>query len=695
MSNKRLSAKEFIAKLNESESKDLWAGRTKTDLAKLLFSKVNDLIESDETNIKVYEHALQDILEKFFPGKLWWQVCKLNIFMDLFENRDPYKTIKNIVDNIIDAETDVNLDESVSSVKNILEPLIVNGKIRPFKKDEKRPRGFAFKSGNQTSGEVSYNGTDYAWAIVDGKLRVMTSAAAGSNWSETIYSNNFKEAIKPIKESSYDNSVKYKNELKQKFADLVNDTLYDAFDNFDLVALSSITNLPTAESDGYYGTPKYWDDFIKGMTDDYFKRVNFDESLKESKSSYDFDDTLQSDRDLYNLIDSYMRDEFCKKFDLDYFIISQFSVYDNNIIPSLIKLIKQSKAYYQNESLKESKDDLINEETKLKRIANYKEFDNGHVLFDMKEMSTEDAEKQARDMSKNDPTNIYYVKFDDIMNPSSDIRWINGKAYNYEGFVSMFIREGRPYAKDKDGKIIDILDNKEIVSEKTNVDDFFINGIKEAVEDNDGAMNYIYADYTTAKEKAKENNFIEIEYGDIYNEPYSYCVWSSENVEDRKEYIIAYYKFVSGRPAPLTKSEADYLDDKFILHGFEDYDSLINESITEDIDDDIAMKAINDHESEFGADGTRVFRNIPKTYAIYSDGKFMEYVNGDEETVKDRINNYIAADEQDVDLFIMNGIDRPVYTYKLVTADNYFEDNLPKFSVDESFKFRESNNIVG
>lgn len=89
------------------------------------------------------------------------------------------------------------ITESVSAVKNILNGLVSkDGKsIRAFRDDEKLPRGFRFKSGTGDHGEVSYRGTDYAYALVDGKLRVMPSSDAGWNWSETIYSDNYKESI--------------------------------------------------------------------------------------------------------------------------------------------------------------------------------------------------------------------------------------------------------------------------------------------------------------------------------------------------------------------------------------------------------------------------------------------------------------------------------------------------------------------
>lgn len=65
------------------------------------------------------------------------------------------------------------------------------------------------------------------------------------------------------------------------------------------------------------------------------------------------------------------------------------------------------------------------------RIARYGQFDNGHVLHSFERMTLPEAEKKAQLMSKNNPNDIYYVKIDDIMNPTTDVRWVNGKQYHY------------------------------------------------------------------------------------------------------------------------------------------------------------------------------------------------------------------------------------------------------------------------
>jgi len=74
----------------------------------------------------------------------------------------------------------------------------------------------------------------------------------------------------------------------------------------------------------------------------------------------------------------------------------------------------------------------LNEGTNQKRISKYREFDNGHILHNWYEMTDEEAEEKAKQASIKDPTDIYYVQYDDVMNPCSDIRWYQGNQYSIE-----------------------------------------------------------------------------------------------------------------------------------------------------------------------------------------------------------------------------------------------------------------------
>lgn len=62
-------------------------------------------------------------------------------------------------------------------------------------------------------------------------------------------------------------------------------------------------------------------------------------------------------------------------------------------------------------------------------IDHYNSFDNGYVLRDFKKMTEEQAQEEAKQASIKDPTDAYYVHYDDVMNPGGDIVWVNGTPY--------------------------------------------------------------------------------------------------------------------------------------------------------------------------------------------------------------------------------------------------------------------------
>lgn len=60
----------------------------------------NDLRQSGNYNIKAYEIAFQDVIERLFPDNAWWEVIDIDIFTDLFNERNPEATIDRIIDSV-------------------------------------------------------------------------------------------------------------------------------------------------------------------------------------------------------------------------------------------------------------------------------------------------------------------------------------------------------------------------------------------------------------------------------------------------------------------------------------------------------------------------------------------------------------------------------------------------------------------
>lgn len=83
--------------------------------------------------------------------------------------------------------------------------------------------------------------------------------------------------------------------------------------------------------------------------------------------------------------------------------------------------------------------------SKYKRIATLTEFDNGHVLHNWTEMSNDEAEQLACKKSIENPNTIFYVSYDNVMDPCSDTRWFNGTAYHYSDVV---YKNGKPTIKE-------------------------------------------------------------------------------------------------------------------------------------------------------------------------------------------------------------------------------------------------------
>lgn len=65
----------------------------RSKLAQDLFDKMIAMKNAGERNIKSYEVAFQDIIERVFPDECWWEITECQIFNHLMEHKDPEETI--------------------------------------------------------------------------------------------------------------------------------------------------------------------------------------------------------------------------------------------------------------------------------------------------------------------------------------------------------------------------------------------------------------------------------------------------------------------------------------------------------------------------------------------------------------------------------------------------------------------------
>ena len=69
-------------------------------LARGLFDKIIELKREGVLQLKAYEIAFQDIIEKAFPNMCWWVVTDCEIFLHLMEHKDPEATAIEILKSL-------------------------------------------------------------------------------------------------------------------------------------------------------------------------------------------------------------------------------------------------------------------------------------------------------------------------------------------------------------------------------------------------------------------------------------------------------------------------------------------------------------------------------------------------------------------------------------------------------------------
>lgn len=133
--------------------------------------------------------------------------------------------------------------------------------------------------------------------------------------------------------------------------------------------------------------------------------------------------------------------------------------------------------------------------------------------------------------------------------------------------------------------------------------------IKESYETSSGRKITVYANYNNAEAKAKELGYIEAEYGESFGKEYSYCEWTKTGEPNVGDSIIAYYHFdENGKPKPLSKEDAEWIDQENELGGFEDFNTLKSKSTVESY-----------YSYESARPNTREFLDLMDKYALNTD----------------------------------------------------------------------------
>ena len=118
--------------------------------------------------------------------------------------------------------------------------------------------------------------------VIDSLTRLLKRVEDYKKYESLKESKNLNEEYR----ARWDNMATYSNPIKQQYADLVNDQIYDALDNIDVLALSKISDLPEQTDFGFdqaERVSKAISNLVRTMTREYFLFTDLkDESLEES-----------------------------------------------------------------------------------------------------------------------------------------------------------------------------------------------------------------------------------------------------------------------------------------------------------------------------------------------------------------------------------------------------------------------------
>lgn len=145
----------------------------KDALRRALIHKYFTLQNKYETNIKAYEIAFQEAIEDLYPDKSWWEITGCNIFMDLFETRDPWITIDNIINQMIpQTEEDEEVIQELQRSDETLRESNKDNKDFDKQLEILKKRYIGYKTYFESMGEDEYD--DWDIEDYDGQFCVIT-----------------------------------------------------------------------------------------------------------------------------------------------------------------------------------------------------------------------------------------------------------------------------------------------------------------------------------------------------------------------------------------------------------------------------------------------------------------------------------------------------------------------------------------
>ena len=274
-----------------------------------LNESVNKLLTKGDTNISSLERALQEEIQRF-TNKDWWEVTEVNIFGNLFESRDPHKTIDDIIENLKEG-----IDDDLEFIDNRKASIIYN--------DPDLDPGFDEYDVKDTSKNINES-TD-TWEIEYNDGAVQRTPVA----NETItVEGSWEDVLEELEGLFVDIPGEWDEDEEHKICSL--DQFVDEYEEYADFSGSTVVLKIIKNDDVIYeisGYDDYW-------AEDYFDDDELEESkkkksklldkvnkaLSESGESKSIKEDYRGRHDLDDIIDFLQDhdqawDDFCRYFD--------------------------------------------------------------------------------------------------------------------------------------------------------------------------------------------------------------------------------------------------------------------------------------------------------------------------------------------------------------------------------------------
>lgn len=524
------------------------------EIARELRRTLDSIIFQGGADIKDAEVALQDVIERYFPDHEWWEVCDINIFTELLNNKDnladlrlvPVSIVKSIKPEFLEEEKVVEGEDYGDECEDDKCDEDIGNRVAEYQKwvdyDMKRygkisgkTMGILKRDGftvvKDQYGDLEVIPEEKDHASVEESQKGSTKLTEGRRYNK----RTFRYDVGDNKYSFYceteDTRYGFRHLCSmflrgQEVGDSVKKYYNRTWEMFDYQSamLAAVADSSVSEEDKKS---------LKAQIED---GEGIREGCEDKKCNEATKEGNLTRKERIKFITRLTTELSKEPFNYDWDEANDIAIKRADALhPSW-------RVRWDNDLDKQIKQELEHTVTK-------DEFEHGDIIREKKCNESDDD-----DISDDE----YYAELE------AHIKRI--PSYKDDDLKAEY-KEFKDSTHEDDKRVEDAL-FAEMVKRG------FIKKTDEGYEYIWGDKVLAYRDLEKAKEKAKEMGLKEAEYGDIgdsLKDGYAYCYWNKSGDRNDTEEVIAYYKFgKNGKARPLTDEEAEAAQEKFELT-FDDF----------------------------------------------------------------------------------------------------------------------------